>query len=141
VRYKQTVLGATWAVLQPLATMLAFSLFLGRVAGSPDAAVPYPLFVFTGLLSWMFFNNAVSTASTSVIGNERLVTKVYFPRMLVPLSAVAAATVDFAIAFVMLLILMPFFGFLPGWSLLALPGIVALLILLACALGVCCCRR
>src|SRR5688572_21779023 len=81
VRYKQTVLGAAWAILQPLATMVAFTMFLGRVAGSADAEVPYPLFVFTGLLTWTFFSGAVSAASTSVIGNERLVTKVYFPRL------------------------------------------------------------
>ncbi|HYT90927.1 MAG TPA: ABC transporter permease, partial [Gemmataceae bacterium] len=114
VRYKQTVLGAAWAILQPLATMVAFSLFLGRVASSADATVPYPLFVFAGLLPWTFFNSAVSAASTSVISNDRLVTKVYFPRILVPLSAVVGATVDFAIAFGVLLVLMPFFGFLPG---------------------------
>src|SRR5271170_4470579 len=110
VRYKQTVLGAAWAILQPLATMVAFTLFLGRVASSADADVPYPLFVFAGLLVWTFFSGAVSAASASVIGNERLVTKVYFPRLLVPLSAVVGATVDFAIAFAMLLVLMPFFG-------------------------------
>jgi lipopolysaccharide transport system permease protein len=136
VRYKQTVLGAAWAILQPLATMIAFSLFLGRVASSADAAVPYPLFVFAGLLSWTFFSSAVGAASTSVIGNERLVTKVYFPRLLVPLSAVVGATVDFAIAFAVLLVLMPFFGFLPGWSLLAVFGMVALIILVASSLGV-----
>jgi len=136
VRYKQTVLGAAWAILQPLATMVAFSLFFGRVASNPDAAVPYPIFVFAGLLAWTFFSSAVTAASTSVIGNERLVTKVYFPRILVPLSAVVAATVDFAIAFVMLLILMPFFGCWPSWSLLAVPAMVLLIILAASSLGV-----
>jgi lipopolysaccharide transport system permease protein len=88
------------------------------------------------LLTWSFFSSAVSAASSSVIANERLVTKVYFPRILVPLSAVVGATVDFAIAFATLLVLMPAFGFLPGWSMLALPGIVALSILLAASLGV-----
>jgi lipopolysaccharide transport system permease protein len=136
VRYKQTVLGAAWAILQPLATMIAFTLFFGRLAGDPDAVVPYPLFVFAGLLSWTFFSCAVTAASTSVIGNERLVTKVYFPRILVPLSAVIGATVDFAVAFAMLLVLMPFFGVLPGWSLLVVPAMVALLILAASSLGV-----
>jgi lipopolysaccharide transport system permease protein len=92
--------------------------------------------VFAGLLPWTFFSTAVSSASTSVIGNERLVTKIYFPRLLVPLSTVMAATVDFAIAFAMFLILMPFFGFLPGWSLLAAPILVLLLILVASSLGV-----
>jgi lipopolysaccharide transport system permease protein len=136
VRYKQTVLGAAWAILQPLATMAAFAIFLGRVASSPDATVPYPLFVFAGLLPWTFFSGAVSSASTSVIGNERLVTKVYFPRLLVPLSTVLAATADFAIASALFLVLMPFFGFLPGWSMLAAPVIVLLIILVASSLGV-----
>jgi lipopolysaccharide transport system permease protein len=136
VRYKQTVLGAAWAVLQPLATMAAFAIFLGRVASSPDATVPYPLFVFAGLLPWTFFSSAVGSASTSVIGNERMVTKVYFPRLLVPLSTVMAATVDFAIALALFLILMPFFGILPGWSMLAAPVLVLLILLVASSLGV-----
>jgi homopolymeric O-antigen transport system permease protein len=136
VRYKQTVLGAAWAILQPLATMVAFSLFFGRVASDPEAAVPYPMFVFAGLLAWTFFSSAVLMASNSVIGNERLVSKVYFPRILVPLSAVIGATVDFAIAFVMLLVLMPFFRVQPGWTLLGLPAMIALIILAASSLGV-----
>jgi lipopolysaccharide transport system permease protein len=133
VRYKQTVLGAAWAVLQPLATMVAFTLFLGRVAASDDS---YPLFVFAGLLTWNFFSTAVTAASSSVIGNERLVTKVYFPRILVPLSAVVGTAVDFAIAFVMLLILMPFFRCWPTWSMLAVPAMVVLIVLAASSLGV-----
>jgi lipopolysaccharide transport system permease protein len=122
--------------LQPLATMIAFTLVLGKIAQKPDDAVPYPMFVFAGLLAWSFFSNAVSSASTSVVGNERLVTKVYFPRLLVPLSAVVGAVVDFAIAFLMLLALMPFFEMVPGWSLLAGFGVVVLLLLLASSLGV-----
>jgi lipopolysaccharide transport system permease protein len=135
VRYKQTALGAAWAVLQPLATMLAFSLFLGRVASSPDATVAYPLFVFAGLLPWMFFSAAVNSAGNSVTANERLVTKIYFPRLLVPLSAVLAATLDFVIAFVLLLILQPFFGVVPGLGLLAAPGIMLLVAALTVGLG------
>jgi lipopolysaccharide transport system permease protein len=92
--------------------------------------------VFAGLLPWNFFNSAVSSASNSVIGNERLITKVYFPRLLVPLSAVLGVMVDFAIAFAVFLMLMPFFGVLPGWSLLAAPSIVALIVLVASSLGV-----
>jgi len=136
VRYKQTILGAAWAILQPLATMAAFAIFLGRVASSPDATVPYPLFVFAGLLPWTFFSNAVNSASNSVIGNERLVTKIYFPRLLVPLSAVVSATVDFAIAFALFLVLMPCFGFLPSWSLAAAPVMALVIMLLASSLGV-----
>lgn len=117
VRYKQTVLGAAWAVLQPFATMVVFSMFLGRVANIAPEGIAYPIFVFTGLLSWFFFANAVTSASQSVVGNQNLVTKVYFPRFMIPLSAVGTAVVDVAIGFGMLLVLMPFYGVLPGWTL------------------------
>jgi lipopolysaccharide transport system permease protein len=136
VRYKQTVLGAAWAVLQPLATMAAFALFLGSVAGAANPAVPYPLFVFAGLLPWTFFASAVNGASGSVVNNQNLVTKIYFPRLLVPFGTVAASLLDFAIAFVMLLALMPFFGTAPGWGFLAMPVIVLVLVSLAAGLGV-----
>lgn len=134
VRYKQTVLGVAWAVLQPLATMVVFSIFFGRLAAMPSGGVPYPLFVFAGLLPWFFFQGAVLSASQSVIANQALVTKVYFPRLIIPLSAAGSALVDFAVSFVLLLVLMPIFGVWPSWGLLlALP--VALLLGLA-ALGV-----
>jgi len=136
VRYKQTVVGAAWAVLQPLATMAAFSLFLGRVASSPDATMAYPLFVFTGLLPWTFFSGAVSSAGGSVVGSERLITKVYFPRLLVPFGTVAAGVLDFGIAFLMLLLLMPFFGTWPGLGFLMLPVVMGVLLALALGLGV-----
>jgi lipopolysaccharide transport system permease protein len=135
VRYKQTVLGAAWAVLQPLATMAAFAVFLGRVAAVDGAAIPYPLYVFAGLLPWLFFSSAVNGASGSVVGNQNLITKVYFPRLLVPLGTVVAASLDFLIAFVMLLILMPFFRMTPDWNLLALPFVLLILVTLAAGLG------
>jgi lipopolysaccharide transport system permease protein len=142
VRYKQTVLGAAWAILQPLATMAAFSLFLGRVAQSANPDMPYPLFVLAGLIPWTFFASAVTSSSTSVLGNERLVTKIYFPRLLVPFSTVAAAAFDFLIAFVMLVaVALGFFfvkdykGF-PGWEALALPAVVLVELALASGLGV-----
>jgi lipopolysaccharide transport system permease protein len=135
VRYKQTVLGAAWAVLQPFATMVVFSLFFGHVAGANTGDVRhYPLFVFAGLLPWFFFSNAVTSAGQSVVGNQNLVTKIYFPRLLIPLGAVGAGLVDFAIAFVMLLAMMVFYGVMPGWGVLLLP-LLALLLLVA-ALGV-----
>ena len=90
VRYKQTVLGAAWAVLQPLATMLVFSLFFGRVAANASSRVPYSLFVLAGLVPWIFFSNAIATAGQSVVGSQNLVTKIYFPRLLIPMSAVGA---------------------------------------------------
>ena len=136
VRYKQTVLGAAWSVLQPLATMAAFAIFLGRVAGAADSTIPYPLYVFAGLLPWTFFVSAVSGASSSVLGSQHLITKVYFPRLLVPFGSVTASLFDFLIAFVMLLVLMPFYGSTPGWGFLALPVVVLVLWMLASGLGV-----
>jgi lipopolysaccharide transport system permease protein len=134
VRYKQTVLGAAWAVLQPFATTVVFTLFLGRVAELPAGGVPYPLFVFAGLLPWFFFANAVTSASQSVVGNQALVTKVYFPRLLIPMSAVGTALVDFAIGFGVLLAMMLYYGVAPGWGLLLVP--VLTLGLMVAALGV-----
>jgi lipopolysaccharide transport system permease protein len=136
IRYKQTVLGAAWALLQPLATMAAFALFLGRVASAPDAAMPYALYVFGGLLPWTFFSAAVAAASGSVVANERLVTKIYFPRLIVPLSAAGAPLMDLLISFALLLVLMPFFGVWPGWGFLALPLVFAVAAALAAGLGV-----
>jgi lipopolysaccharide transport system permease protein len=134
VRYKQTVLGAIWAVLQPLATMVIFTLFLGRLTAASSGEVPYPLFVFAGLLPWNFFSNAISSGAQSVVGNQNLVTKVYFPRLIIPTSAVGAAVVDFAIGFGILIALMLWYGVLPGWQVLLAP--VAVLLLVTAAVGV-----
>jgi len=134
VRYKQTILGALWAILQPLATMLVFSVFFGRMAQMPAGNVPYPLFVFAGLLPWTFFSNAVTGAGGSVVGEQNLVTKVYFPRLFIPLGTVGAGLVDFAIALCVLMVMMLCYGKLPGVGLLALPALT--LALLAAALGV-----
>jgi lipopolysaccharide transport system permease protein len=134
VRYKQTVLGASWAVLQPLATMVVFSLFLGRNGGMPSGDVPYPLFAFAGLLPWFFFANAVTAASQSVVGSQNLVTKVYFPRLIIPMGAVGAGLVDLAISFGLLGAMMLWYGATPDWGLvLALPITLGLLV---AALGV-----
>jgi lipopolysaccharide transport system permease protein len=134
VRYKQTILGVAWAVLQPLATMVVFSLFFRRLAGGAATGVPYPLFVFAGLLPWIFLANAVGTAGQSLIGNQNLVTKVYFPRLLIPAGAVGAGLVDLAISSGMLLVLMLYYGAAPGWGLpLAIPLVLGLVV---AALGV-----
>lgn len=121
VRYKQTVLGIAWAVLQPLATMVVFSVFFSRMASTAPESTPYPLFVFTGLLPWFFFSNAITSAGQSVVGSQSLVTKIYFPRMLIPLGAVGACLVDFGLSFAMLLMFMIYYGVLPGWGLLLIP--------------------
>jgi lipopolysaccharide transport system permease protein len=135
VRYKQTVLGAAWAVLQPLATMVVFSLFIGRVAEAAGGIDNYPLFVLAGLVPWTFFANAVSAAGQSVVGSQSLVTKVYFPRLIIPLGAIGAGLVDFAIAGGLLVVVMLYFGALPGWSVLALPLVVLALVLTALGIG------
>lgn len=134
VRYKQTVLGVAWAVIQPLFMMLVFTLFFGRLAKIPSDGLPYPIFAFTALLPWQLFSRALTDASTSLVANERLITKAYFPRLLVPASAVMASFVDFAIALVLLVGLMLFYGIVPTMALLTLP--LFILLALMTALGV-----
>jgi lipopolysaccharide transport system permease protein len=135
VRYKQTVLGAAWALLQPLATMLVFSLFFGRVASRPSDGLPYPIFVLAGLVPWTFFSNALSSAGQSVVGSQNLVTKVYFPRLIIPTASVGAGLIDLAISFGMLLVMMLPFGVRPGWGLLAAPALGFGLIVAALGVG------
>ena len=135
VRYKQTVLGVSWAIIQPLATMAVFTLFIGRLAAAPSAGVPYSLFVLTGLLPWTFFGNAIASASQSIVASQNLVTKIYFPRALIPMSAVAAAVVDLAIGFLLLLLLMPVYGVVPGATFAALPVIALGLVVSALGVG------
>ncbi|HVA45515.1 MAG TPA: ABC transporter permease [Pirellulales bacterium] len=136
VRYKQTVLGAAWAVLQPFATMVVFSLFLGRLGNMSSGDLPYPLFAFAGLLPWTFFATAISQAGSSVVGSQNLVTKVYFPRLFIPMGAVAAALVDLAVACGMLLAMMLYYGVMPGWGLLLAPLLVIGLTVAALGVGV-----
>src|SRR5438094_126129 len=121
VRYKQTVLGAAWAVLQPLATMIVFAVFLGNVAGIATEDVPYPLFVFAGTLCWTFFSNAITSASSSVVGSQNLITKVYFPRLIIPTAAVGAGLIDFLVASGLFAVLMIWYGAVPTWQILLLP--------------------
>ena len=135
VRYKQTVLGAAWAIIQPLFTMLVFWLFFGKLAGLPSDGIPYPLFAFAGLLPWTFFSNAVTSSGNSLIGSANLVTKVYFPRMIIPGAAVLAGLVDFAIAFAVLVVLLLVHGPVLSWQLLLLPVLVVLLAVLATGVG------
>jgi lipopolysaccharide transport system permease protein len=135
VRYKQTLLGAAWAVLQPLAAMLLFTLFFGKLAGIPSDGVPYPIFVYAALVPWTFFSNAVTASGNSLVGSANLITKVYFPRMIIPGAAVAAGLVDFAIAFVLLAGLMLWYGVMPGWQIALLPPLVVLTALLALGVG------
>jgi lipopolysaccharide transport system permease protein len=134
VRYKQTLLGAAWAILQPAATMVVFTIFFGRLAKIPSDGVPYPLFSYAGLLIWNFFATSVTQASNSLVASSNLVTKIYFPRLIMPTASVLAALVDLAVACTLLLILFPYFHYSPSWNILALPLIV--LIAAASAVGV-----
>lgn len=135
VRYKQTVLGATWAIIQPLFTMIIFTLFFGRLAGVPSDNVPYPVFVYAGLLLWTFFSNALANSGNSLVGNQNLLTKVYFPRIIIPAATVGAGVVDLAIAFVVLIGLMLYYGMAVTWGVLLVPIIVVLTTLLALGVG------
>ncbi len=135
VRYKQTVFGVAWAVLQPFSMMLIFTVFFGNLVGVPSDGLPYPIFAFAALLPWQLFSRALTDASTSLVVNERLITKVYFPRLLIPVSAVLASLVDFAIAFVLLLGMMVFYGIVPTGSVLMLPLFVLLALMTALGIG------
>jgi lipopolysaccharide transport system permease protein len=135
VRYKQTVLGAAWAVIQPLFIMVVFSLFFGRLAGVPSEGLPYPVFTFCALLPWQLFAHALTESSNSLVGSQNLITKVYFPRLVVPISAVLGGLADFAIAFVILLGMLFLYGIVPGWQIVALPGLVLLAVMTALGVG------
>lgn len=124
VRYKQTVVGVLWAVIRPLLTMLVFTLVFGKLAKLPSGDAPYPILVFAGLLPWMFFANAFAEAGNSLIANSNMISKVYFPRLVIPTSAVIVSFVDFMISFVLLLVLMIWYGYWPSWRILTLPVFV-----------------
>lgn len=134
VRYKQTVLGAAWAIIQPFFTMIVFSLFFGRLAQVPSDGVPYPIFSYAGLLPWQFFATAIGNSSNSLVGSANLLSKVYFPRLAIPIASVIPALVDFVIAFVVLLGMMLFYGIAPTLNVVWLP--LLLLLALVTALGV-----
>ncbi len=135
VRYKQTALGASWAILQPLLLMLIFNFFFARFTGIKSGNVPYPLFAYSGLLPWTFFATAVTNSGNSLIGSTNLITKVYFPRMIIPAAAVGAALVDLMIAFGLLVVLMIYYGVNITLNLALLPILLLLLIVLALAIG------
>ena len=129
VRYKQTAIGIAWALIRPFLTMVVFTVVFGQLAKLPSQGVPYPILVFAGLLPWQFFSNALSECSSSLIGNANLISKVYFPRLIVPTSAVIVSFVDFLISGMILLGLMIWYNFVPDWRILTLP----IFILISCA--------
>jgi lipopolysaccharide transport system permease protein len=136
VRYAQAALGASWAILQPLLTMVIFSVIFGNLAKLPSDGIPYPVFSYVALLPWQLFAGALQRAGTSLVGNANLLTKVYFPRLIIPISAVAAGLVDFALSFVVLLGLMFFYHIQLTWAVLVLPFLILLALLTALAVGV-----
>jgi len=135
VRYKQTLLGAAWAILQPVMTMVVFSIFFGKLAGVPSDGLPYPVFSFCGLLPWQLFSFALTQSSNSLVQNAHVLTKVYFPRLIIPFASVIAGLVDFAIAFVVLVIMMLYYNIIPGWALITLPLFVLLALAAALSVG------
>ena len=136
VRYKQTVIGAAWALLQPLLLMLIFTFFFARLAGVKSEGAPYPLFAYAGLLPWTFFASAVTNSGNSLIGSTNLITKVYFPRVLIPVAAVAASLVDLGIASILLFVLMIYYGTGLHLQFLLLPVLIVLVTLLASGVGI-----
>ena len=135
VRYKQTIIGVAWAVIRPLLTMMIFVIVFGKIAKLPSEGVPYPIFVFAAMLPWTFFATAFSDASNSLIGNANLISKVYFPRLIIPAASVIVAGVDFLISFVILICLMVWYQYMPGWQIITLPFFLLLAFFAALGAG------
>lgn len=131
VRYKRTAIGVAWAVIQPLTTMVIFSVFFGKLAKIPSDGLPYPIFAYVALIPWQFFSKALTEGSTSLVVNERMITKVYFPRLLVPMAVVMGGLVDFFVSFLILLGMMLWYRILPSFALLSIPFFLGLAILTA----------
>ncbi len=135
VRYKQTLLGVVWVVMQPLLTTLVFTVVLGKLARVPSDGIPYPVFVYTGMLAWTFFSGAVGSSSNSLVGNAQMITKVYFPRLIIPIAAIGGRLVDFGVAFIILIGLMVYYDIAVTWNLLLLPVLAVVIALLALGIG------
>jgi homopolymeric O-antigen transport system permease protein len=135
VRYKQTAIGAGWAILQPFLTMLVFTLFFGKLARIPSEGLPYPVFYYAGLLPWIYFAGAVTNATSTMVEHQRAITKIYFPRLLLPLSSVLSGLVDFAISFAILVAMMAYYRMAPGAAALLLPLFLLLAVATALAAG------
>lgn len=136
IRYKQTFFGASWALLQPILLMGVFGLFFGRLAGLPSDGLPYSIFVLAGLVPWTFFSNGLAASSRSVVASRDLISKVYFPRLLIPVGAAAAFGVDFIFAFAFLVVVEPFWGVYPTWRMVFVPPLAVFALLVALSMGV-----
>ena len=135
VRYKQTVIGVAWSVLRPLLTMVVFTIIFGRIAKLPSSGVPYPILVYAAMLPWQLFANSMSESSNSLITNSNLITKIYFPRLIVPASSVITSLVDFGISFVILIILMLWYQFIPSVRMLTIPVFLTYAIVASLGIG------
>ncbi|MBU1086366.1 MAG: ABC transporter permease [Candidatus Omnitrophica bacterium] len=135
VRYKQAVIGITWSIIQPLITMLVFSLIFGKVAKLPSDGVPYPMLVFTALIPWMFFANSMTKASSSIVASTSMISKVYFPRLIIPTSAVISGTIDFCIAFFLLIGMIVWYKIIPTVNIIFLPLFIFFAFMTALAIG------
>lgn len=131
VRYKQTAIGAAWAIIQPLMTMIIFTLVFGKFANVPSDGLPYPIFSYAALLPWTYFATALNLSILSVVNNSNLITKVYFPRLFLPTSAILSGLIDFGISFIFFLVMMIWYGTMPGWGIVFLPGFVLLTVITA----------
>ncbi len=135
VKYKQTVLGGLWAIIQPFFLMVVFTLFFGKLVKIPSDGIPYPIFNYTAMIAWTYFSGAISTSSNSIVGSGSLISKVYFPRVIIPFTSVMAGLLDFALAFIVLLGMMLYYNIFPTLLVLLLPGLVILMMLTAGGVG------
>ncbi len=135
VKYKQTVLGGLWAIIQPFFLMVVFTLFFGKLAKIPSDGIPYPIFNYTAMIAWTYFAGAINTSSNSIVGSGSLISKVYFPRVIIPLTSVLAGLLDFSLAFIVLLGMMLYYQIYPTILILTLPGLVVLMMLTAGGVG------
>lgn len=135
VKYKQTVLGGLWAIIQPFFSMIVFTLFFGRLAKMPSDGIPYPIFNYTAMVAWTYFSNSITMAGNSLIGNTNLISKVYFPRLIIPVSAVLAGLLDFVIAFCVLLLMMLYYQIYPTAMIAVVPVLACLMVLSAGGVG------
>jgi len=135
VRYKQTVIGVAWSIIRPILTMVVFTIIFGKIAKLPSADAPYPILVFTALLPWQFFSNALQESSNSLISNANMISKIYFPRIIMPVSSMIVALVDFAISFILLAIIMVFYRFVPSWKIVFMPLFLLLAIIVSTGAG------
>lgn len=135
MRYKQTVIGVAWALIRPFLIMVVFTVIFGKLAKLPSEGAPYPIMVFAAMLPWQFFASALSEASNSLIGNANLISKVYFPRLIIPVSSIITSFVDFLISFLILAVLMAWYQFIPSWRILTLPFFIVIVIAVSMGVG------